>query len=75
VTATPESDWIAVCRAAVDDVKTVLTELPTRVEREPVVRQGEGGDDTTAVDQAAEDAILARFRDLDVTIVSEEIGR
>jgi myo-inositol-1(or 4)-monophosphatase len=75
VTATPESDWIAVCRVAVDDVKTVLTELPTRVEREPVVRQGEGGDDTTAVDQAAEDAILARFRDLDVTIVSEEIGR
>ena len=38
------------------------------------MRQGEGGDDTTAIDQAAEDAILARFRDLDVTIVSEEIG-
>jgi len=53
----------------------VLEELPTRVEREPVVRQGEGGDETTAIDQAAEDAILARFRDLDVTIVSEEIGR
>ena len=69
------TDWIAVCRAAVDDVKEVLEELPTRIEREPVVRQGEGGDDTTAIDQAAEDVILARFRDLDVTIVSEEIGR
>jgi len=69
------TDWIAVCRVAVEDVKAVLEALPTRVEREPVARQGEGGDDTTAIDQAAEDAILARFRDLDVTIVSEEIGR
>ncbi len=69
------TDWLAVCRAAVEDVRVVLEELPTRVEREPVVRQGEGGDETTAIDQAAEDAILARFRDLDVTIVSEEIGR
>jgi myo-inositol-1(or 4)-monophosphatase len=69
------TDWLAVCRAAVEDVRAVLEELPTRVEREPVVRQGEGGDETTAIDQAAEDAILAHFRDLDVTIVSEEIGR
>jgi myo-inositol-1(or 4)-monophosphatase len=69
------TDWIAACRAAVGDVRTVLADLPTRVEREPVLSQGEGGDDTTAVDQAAEDAILARFRDLDVTIVSEEAGR
>ena len=69
------SDWIAICRAAVEDVRAVLGELPTRVEREPVVKQGVGGDETTAIDQAAEDAILARFRGLDVTIVSEEIGR
>ena len=69
------SDWIAICRAAVEDVRAVLDELPTRIEREPVVKQGVGGDETTAIDQAAEDAILARFRGLDVTIVSEEIGR
>ncbi|HEY4412412.1 MAG TPA: inositol monophosphatase family protein [Gaiellaceae bacterium] len=69
------TDWVAVCRAAVGDVRTVLEDLPTRVEREPVLSQGEGGDDTTAVDQAAEDAILARLRDLDVTVVSEEAGR
>jgi myo-inositol-1(or 4)-monophosphatase len=69
------TDWLAVCRAAVADVRAVLEELPTRVEREPIARQGEGGDETTAIDQAAEDAILAHFRDLDVTIVSEEIGR
>jgi len=69
------TDWLAVCRSAAGDVRAVLDQLPTRVEREPVSRVGEGGDETTAIDQAAEDAILARFRDLDVTIVSEEIGR
>src|SRR5204862_5737079 len=69
------TDWLAVCRSAVEDVRAVLGELPTRVEREPVLRQGLGGDDTTAIDGAAEAAILARFRDLDVAIVSEEAGR
>lgn len=53
----------------------MLAALPTRLEREPVVGAGLGGDDTTAIDKAAEDVILARFRDLDVTIVSEEVGR
>jgi myo-inositol-1(or 4)-monophosphatase len=52
----------------------VLDELPTRAEREPVLSQGEGGDDTTAIDAAAERVILARFEGLDATIVSEEIG-
>jgi len=69
------TDWLAVCRAVVLDVQRVLEELPTRVEREPVVGAGLGGDETTAIDQAAEDAIVARFRGLDVTIVSEEVGR
>jgi myo-inositol-1(or 4)-monophosphatase len=69
------TDWLAVCRASVADVRRVLEELPTRNEREPVVGQGLGGDETTAVDQAAEDAIIAHFRDLDVTIISEEVGR
>jgi len=69
------TDWVELCRAAVADVRAVLVELPTRVEREPVVGTGLGGDETTAIDQAAEDAILARFRDLDVTILSEEVGR
>jgi len=69
------TDWLAVCRAATEDVRRVLEELPTRTEREAVVGQGLGGDETTAVDKAAEDAILAHFRELDVTIVSEEVGR
>ena len=62
------------CRAAVADVEAVLAELPGRAEREPVVGAGEGGDDTTAIDKAAEAAILARFRDSGATIVSEEVG-
>jgi myo-inositol-1(or 4)-monophosphatase len=49
--------------------------MPTRTERAPVVGAGEGGDETTAIDQAAEEAILARFRELGATIVSEEVGR
>jgi myo-inositol-1(or 4)-monophosphatase len=70
------TDWLSVCRAAVEDVKGVLGELPTRAEREPVVGAGLGGDETTAVDKAAEDAILAHLRPLDdLTIVSEEVGR
>jgi myo-inositol-1(or 4)-monophosphatase len=70
------TDWLALCRACVDDIRGVLAELPTRAEREPVVGQGLGGDETTAIDKAAEDAILARLRDVpDITIVSEEVGR
>jgi myo-inositol-1(or 4)-monophosphatase len=53
----------------------VLEELPGRTEREPVVGPGMGGDETTAIDAAAERVILARFADVDdVTIVSEELG-
>ncbi len=42
----------------------MLVELPTRDEREPVVGAGEGGDDTTAIDAAAERAIVARLEEL-----------
>jgi myo-inositol-1(or 4)-monophosphatase len=69
------TDWLELCRAAVADVETVLERLPTRAEREPVVGAGEGGDETTAIDRAAEEVILARFRELGATVVSEEVGR
>ena len=69
------TDWLALCREAVVDVRHVLAELPTRADREPVVGVGEGGDETTAIDQAAERAVLARFDGVeDVTFVSEEVG-
>ena len=66
--------WLDLCRAARDDVERVLGELPGRAEREPKVGEGEGGDDTTAIDAAAEAVILGRFRGEDVRIVSEEVG-
>jgi myo-inositol-1(or 4)-monophosphatase len=69
------TDWLALCRDAVVDVRHVLADLPTRADREPVVGAGMGGDETTAIDAAAERAVLARFEDVDdLTIVSEEFG-
>ena len=60
----------------VDDLRGALADLPTRAEREPVVGVGEGGDETTAIDAAAENAIVRRLESLGehVTIVSEELG-
>jgi myo-inositol-1(or 4)-monophosphatase len=68
--------WLDLCRAAVEDVRLALAELPTRADREPVVGSGEGGDDTTAIDAAAEAAVIRRFEaaDLDGVLVSEERG-
>ena len=48
--------------------------MPTRTEREPIVGSGEGGDETTAIDRAAEEVVLPHFSELGGTIVSEEIG-
>ena len=54
----------------------MLSELPARSDREPVIGAGVGGDDTTAIDAAVERAVVAR---LDATgdrftLVSEELG-
>jgi myo-inositol-1(or 4)-monophosphatase len=70
------SPWLDVCRLCVADIRGVLERLPTRTEREPVVRRGEGGDDTTVIDQAAEDAVVERLRATgeDFVLVSEELG-
>jgi myo-inositol-1(or 4)-monophosphatase len=68
--------WLDTCRACVDDIRAVLEQLATRAEREPVIRLGEGGDETTAIDQAAEDAVVERLAALeeDFVLVSEELG-
>ena len=70
------TDWLDTCRAAVEDVRAVLAALPARSDREPVLRQGEGGDDTTAIDGAVEEAVVARFdtSGSGFTLVSEELG-
>src|SRR2546421_7520150 len=72
----PVQPWLDTCRAAADDVRRVLEELPGRREREPVVGSGEGGDETTAVDAAAEAAIVRRLEQTgeDFVLVSEELG-
>jgi myo-inositol-1(or 4)-monophosphatase len=72
--------WLELCRGVTEDVRRVLEELPGRSEREPVVGTGMGGDETTAVDAAAEEAIVRRLEALhdggvDFTLVSEELGR
>ena len=69
-------DWLEVCRDAAESVERALAELPTRVEREPRVGDGEGGDETTAIDAAAEAAVVARLEQVPpgFTLVSEELG-
>jgi myo-inositol-1(or 4)-monophosphatase len=71
--------WLELCRDAVGDLQRLLAELPTRSEREPIIGTGLGGDDTTAIDAAAELAVVARLERLheqgfDFTLVSEELG-
>jgi myo-inositol-1(or 4)-monophosphatase len=70
------TDWLALCRAASADVAAAVARLPLRADREPVTGAGEGGDDTTAIDAAAEHAVLERLRASGVamTVVSEEVG-
>jgi myo-inositol-1(or 4)-monophosphatase len=70
------TDWLASCRRAADDVKAVLRELPPGEARERVLRRGEGGDDTTAIDAEAERVVVARLEAEggDFTLVSEELG-
>jgi myo-inositol-1(or 4)-monophosphatase len=70
------NDWLETCRLCVADIRDVLERLPTRAEREPVLRLGEGGDDTTAIDFAAEEAVVGRLeaREEDFVLVSEELG-
>jgi myo-inositol-1(or 4)-monophosphatase len=73
------SPWLELSRAIVADVRAVLAELPARSDREPVVGAGRGGDETTAIDAAAEAAAVGRLEQLhaqghDFTLVSEELG-
>jgi len=70
------TSWLDTCRSCAADIGEVLERLPTRAEREPVLRLGQGGDDTTAIDQAAEDAVVERLVALgeDFVLVSEELG-
>ena len=72
-------DWLRFCRDVSADVEAVLRRHPTRDDREPVVGQGRGGDDTTVIDSEAEQAAVARLEALErdgisFRLVSEELG-
>ena len=69
------TDWLDICRRAVEDVERVLAEMPP-AERERAVGIGEGGDETSAIDEAAERVVVARLDAAggDFTLVSEELG-
>jgi myo-inositol-1(or 4)-monophosphatase len=73
------TDWLEECRGAVDDLREVFHGLPARADREAILRTGVGGDDTTAIDDAAERKVVERLERLHAagesfTLVSEELG-
>ncbi|MBA2536544.1 MAG: hypothetical protein H0V20_03810 [Actinobacteria bacterium] len=70
------TDWLAVAREGRAAVARALEELPTRADREPEVGTGKGGDETIAIDAAAEEAVVRVLEGVDeaFTLVSEELG-
>ena len=73
------SPWLEVAREIAADIHEVLAQLPARRDREPVVGAGSGGDQTTAIDAAAEAAAVRRLEALhergeQFLLVSEELG-
>jgi myo-inositol-1(or 4)-monophosphatase len=72
-------DWLAECRGAARDLREVFDGMPARADREVILRAGVGGDDTTAIDDAAERKVVERLERLHAvgesfTLVSEELG-
>src|SRR3954453_11564887 len=70
------TDWLTVCRRAVDGVRAEMARFPAPADRAVPTGRGEGGDIALVIDRAAEDAI---FRELDslgipLTVISEERG-
>jgi myo-inositol-1(or 4)-monophosphatase len=70
------TDWLTVCRRAVDAVRTEMRRFPDRADRAVTTGRGEGGDMTLVIDKAAEDAIFKELEalDLPLTVISEERG-
>jgi myo-inositol-1(or 4)-monophosphatase len=70
------TDWLAVCRKAVDAVRAELRRYPDPADRSVPTGRGEGGDITLVIDRAAEDAIFRELESLDMplTVISEERG-
>ena len=72
-------EWLAACRTMVDGLEAMLAAHPGTAERAVEVGQGEGGDRTLVIDQAAEELIFAELARLHAagetfTAISEERG-
>jgi myo-inositol-1(or 4)-monophosphatase len=70
----PEADWLSTCRRAARAARAAVAGFETTAERARETGRGEGGDTSLVIDRAAEDAILAEFETLAVTVVTEERG-
>src|SRR3954451_6526154 len=70
------TDWLTVCRRAVDGVRAEMRRFPEPADRAVETGRGEGGDMTLVIDEAAEDAIFRELESLDLpmTVISEERG-
>src|SRR3954468_15028933 len=70
------TDWLAVCRPAVDGVRAAMAQYPEPADRAVPTGRGEGGDIALVIDRAAEDAIFREFEalELPMTVISEERG-
>src|SRR4051794_14796352 len=70
------TDWLTVCRRAVDGVRAEMARFPDPADRAVPTGRGEGGDIALVIDRAAEDAIFRELEALDIpmTVISEERG-
>jgi myo-inositol-1(or 4)-monophosphatase len=70
------TDWLTVCRRAVDQVRAELARFPEPADRAVTTGRGEGGDIALVIDRAAEDAIFRELEalELPMTVISEERG-
>src|SRR3954447_17896884 len=71
-----DTDWLTVCRHAVDGVRAEMARFPEPADRAVTTGRGEGGDVALVIDRAAEDAIFREFEalELPLTLISEERG-
>jgi len=74
--AAGNTDWLPVCRIAVERVRAELRRFPEPADRSVPTGRGEGGDIALVIDRAAEDAIFRELESLNLpmTVISEERG-
>ncbi|HWH05171.1 MAG TPA: inositol monophosphatase [Gaiellaceae bacterium] len=68
--------WLEACRAATGSRSARVGSSRRTSRMSPVAKVGEGGDETTAIDAAAEEVVIARLRETGeaCVVVSEELG-